>query len=83
MKHRPLNVTVMLLSLLALSGARAGDCFNDDVPASNDLEPPPPGSSADLLRITDGDVDRVLREIAAYERKRRVEAAASDAVKTQ
>ncbi len=63
-QHRALAAALML----ATGGAAyAGDCYNDEYPQSSDLEPPPPGSSAELLRITDNDVDRVLAEIRAYE----------------
>ncbi len=83
MKHPTFYASVMLIGLLVTSTARAGDCFNDEVPASNDLEPPVPGSSADLLRITDGDIERVLRELAAYERKRRADSSTGVSAQTR
>jgi len=70
MTSRTSTVLLVLLGLLIASTAHAGDCFNDDVTASSDLEPPAPGTTADLLRITDDDVERILQKIAAYERNR-------------
>lgn len=75
MLHRTALALCAALGLALASGARAEDCFNDDVPAgngpaSNDLEPPIPGSSDALLRVTDADVNHLLAEIAAYERRR-------------
>ena len=58
------------LGLLLAAGARAGDCYNDDVPLSNDLEPPAPGSASPLLSVSDEDVSRLLERIAAAERRR-------------
>ena len=68
--------TGLALGLLLAAAAAATDqvypedCFNDNTPQRNDLEPPPPGSAPDLMRIPDQDVRRVLDEIAAAERKR-------------
>ena len=63
-RYRALAAAMMLA---AGTHAFAGDCYNDEHPQSNDLEPPPPGSRAELLRITDNDVARVLDQIRAYE----------------
>lgn len=50
------------------------DCFNDAVAQRDDLEPPLPGSDADLLRITDQDVQALLANIAAAEERRKANA---------
>ena len=66
-RYRALAAAMMLATGTL---AYAGDCFNDEHPQSSDFEPPPPGSSAELLRITDNDVARVLDQIRAYEAHR-------------
>ena len=77
MRYRGL-ITALLLT--AASAAHAGgDCYNDEHPLASDFEPPRPGSGAELLRITDNDVARVLAEIRAYEARH----AGTDATTTQ
>ena len=70
MLHRIALVLCALLGLALGTTAHAGDCYNDEVPLStNDLEPPAPGSIQALLSVTDADVNKVLAEIADYERR--------------
>lgn len=75
-RNRGIVGAVLLLALGA--GAHAGeqaypeDCFNSPEAQRNDLEPPPPGSSADadLFRVTDEDLKSLLADLAAAEKRR-------------
>lgn len=78
MRHHPMGVACALLVFGA--GVQASDtgtqsypedCFNDTVAQRDDLEPPLPGTNADLLRITDEDVQALLANIAAAEERRK------------
>jgi hypothetical protein len=74
--NRGIVGAILMLALGA--GAHAGeqaypeDCFNSPEPQRNDLEPPPPGGSADadLFRVTDEDLKALLADLAAAEKRR-------------
>ena len=79
MRYTDTSLACATLLLVLSTGAQAGDasadtypedCFNDAVAQQNDLEPPLPGSDADLFRITDEDVKALLADINAAERRR-------------
>jgi hypothetical protein len=74
-KTTSIACAVLLMALSAGAPATGTDtypedCFNDAVAQRNDLEPPPPGTDADLFRITDEDVKALLADIAAAEQRR-------------
>lgn len=79
MQYNDMNIACAALLLVLGNAAQASDpnadaypedCFNDAVAQQNDLEPPLPGSDADLFRITDEDVKALLVDINAAERRR-------------
>lgn len=79
MRYDNVGVVCAALLLVLSAGAQASDasadsypedCFNDAVAQQNDLEPPLPGTDADLFRITDEDVKALLADINAAERRR-------------
>lgn len=64
-----LRVTGLATGLLLAAAVHGADCYNDEVPTRSDLEPPIPGSSADLLRVSDDDIERMLQDARTYEQK--------------
>jgi hypothetical protein len=60
------------MGMLLATAVHGADCYNDEIPARSDLEPPVPGSNADLLRVSDDDVNSMLEAARAYEERFRV-----------